>query len=89
MVNMIYTEMCVGCRSCEIACSYHHRKIFSSRISSIEVQRFERDGKFGIVLHRQAKNGRMACDGCKWCLNYCPFVARDELESILDGRKVP
>jgi len=28
---------CVGCRSCELACSYHHRKVFLPEISSIHI----------------------------------------------------
>jgi len=87
MINIIYTEKCVGCRSCEIACSYHHQKIFSRKKSSIEVGRLEGEGKFWVVVHRKAENGRIACVGCKFCLKYCPGVARDELEAILDGRK--
>ena len=86
MSAVIRTEKCVGCRSCEIACSYHHSKTFSRRIASIEVRRWESEGKFGIVLYQQAEDERMACDGCKFCLKYCPEVARDELEAILEGR---
>lgn len=88
MASIIYTEKCVGCRSCEIACSYHHRKNFSRKIASIEVRRWEGEGKFGIVLHRQAEDGHIACDDCKFCLEFCPWVARDELQAILEGKIV-
>jgi ferredoxin len=85
MPGMIHTEKCTGCRSCEIACSYHHRKIFSRKIGSIEIKRWEKEGRFGIMLYRQAQDERMACDGCKFCLKYCPEVARDELKAVLEG----
>lgn len=41
-------------------------------------------GKFGIVLHRQNEDGRLACDGCGLCLRFCPLEARDELRAILE-----
>ena len=88
--TIIYTENCVGCRACELACSYHHRQIFPRKITSIEVQRKGREGKFGIILYRQAKDGRMACDcaeGKELCLNYCPPIAHDELKVILKRKE--
>ncbi len=84
MLNVINTEKCFGCRSCELACSYHHKKLFRPAISSIEVRRWEKMGKFGIVLHRQNEDGRLACDGCGLCLRFCPLEARDELRAILE-----
>jgi len=81
--DVVYTEKCVGCRSCEIACSYHHQKVFSRTIASIEVKRWEKVGKFGIVLHRQNEDGHLACDGCGFCLGFCPEEARDELKALL------
>lgn len=86
MQEVIYTEKCTGCRSCEIACAYHHSRIFSRKIASIEVRRTEEEGEFGIVLYRQPENGHIACDcadGDEFCLKYCPEVARDELRSII------
>jgi len=89
MPVVFYTEKCVGCRACEIACSYYHRKIFSRKIAtSIEVKRRPKEGKFGIVLHRQTENKYLACDcteGSEFCLKYCPDTARNELKAILKG----
>lgn len=88
MPATISTEKCVGCRTCEIACSYHHQKIFSRKIASIEVLRQEKEGKVSIVLYRQAEDGHRACDcdkGDEFCLKYCQEIARDELKAILDG----
>lgn len=83
MQDIVYTEKCTGCRSCEIACSYHFKKIFSRRLAGIEVKRFEAEGKFGIILYRKSEDGHIACDNCEFCLRYCPIVARDELKSII------
>lgn len=86
MPIIVYTEKCVGCRTCEIACSYHHRKVFSRKIASIKILRWEKEGKFGTVLYRQDEDGRIACDNCKFCLNYCPEIAREELEAIIERK---
>ncbi|UCE35790.1 MAG: 4Fe-4S binding protein [Deltaproteobacteria bacterium] len=32
--EVIWTEKCTGCRSCEIACSYHHRRVFSRKFAN-------------------------------------------------------
>ena len=32
-------ENCTGCRACELACSYHHTKVFSRQRGSITVLR--------------------------------------------------
>ena len=90
MQNVFWTERCTGCRNCEIACSYHHMKIFSPEISSIDVQKRE-EGKFVIVLYTQAKDRHMACD-CKsddeFCLKYCPVVAKGELGDIMKRKRI-
>lgn len=89
MQNVVWTGKCTGCRNCEIACSYHHRKVFSPEIASIEVRK-RGEGEFGIVLYLQAEDGHMACDcehGYEFCLKYCQVVARDELKDILESRK--
>jgi len=90
MQNVVWTEKCTGCRNCEIACSYHHNKVFSPEIASIEVRKRE-EGEFGIVLYLQAEDGHMACNcesGNEFCLKYCQVVACDELKDILERIKV-
>ena len=87
MATIINTEKCTGCASCEIACSFHHRKLFSKRNgTSIEVKRWPKEGRFGIVLYNQTENRHISCD-CNeddwFCLSYCPDIARDELKAIL------
>jgi ferredoxin len=86
MLEVIDTKKCVGCRSCEISCSYHHQKRFWPAISSIEVKRQEKAGKFGIVIHYQNAGERIACDGCGFCLEFCPAETRNELRDILEKK---
>jgi ferredoxin len=82
------TEKCTGCRNCEIACSYHHTGNFSRKAGSIKVERLEKEGKFRIILWLQNQDGRLGCDGCGFCLNYCPPIALDELKAILSAQQV-
>ena len=83
------TTGCAGCRTCEIACSYHHQKVFSPSISSIEVtDRPEKLG-FAVSFYIASANGHLACDRCKGedeplCLKYCSVLMRDELKAILE-----
>ena len=86
MSDAFETEKCVGCRSCELACSYHHKKMFWPAISSIEVRRWEKTGRFSIVLHQRDENGRKACDGCGLCVEFCPSGAQEELRTILQRK---
>jgi len=75
---------CTGCRTCEIACSYHHKKVFNPKIASLEVQRNEVDGTMSVMLYRQLpqeiKRLRLPCDACigepePFCVKYCPTGA--------------
>ena len=36
MVEVI-VDKCVGCCTCEIACSYHHKQCFNTKFSSIRI----------------------------------------------------
>ena len=88
MPVVIDTTKCTGCRACELACSYHHRQIFSPSIASIRVQRCDVKGDFQVKLvrYQQAEDGHLACDcagGNEFCLNYCSATARSELEALL------
>ena len=92
MVNKVTFEAagCGGCRTCEIACSYHHKKVFSPSLSSIEVtDRLEEPG-FTVSFHLASTNSHLACDGCKGedeplCLKYCSVSMRERLKAILQG----
>ena len=89
MESAVNTEHCTGCRACELACSYHHRKIFSPSISSIHIKKDEEEVEFGITIYRKPEKGHLACncpEDDKFCLNYCTEKARDELNAIIEGR---
>lgn len=83
------TTKCTGCKTCEIACSYHHSKTFCPQIASIEIRRREHAGEFGIALYHYAQNKHLACDcpsGDEFCFKYCPVISREELKDILRGK---
>ena len=82
------TENCGGCRSCELACSFHHRKVFQPGIASIEIKATPHPFGFIATLYRQSMEGHMACDRCRglsvpMCIQFCPASLRDELENLL------
>ena len=82
------TKYCTGCRTCEMACSYHHKGIFSPSISSIEIVDKPKELGFGITFHIDPDNSHLACDGCQGlgeplCVKYCPAIARSELKELI------
>jgi Fe-S-cluster-containing hydrogenase component 2 len=84
------TKDCTGCKTCAIACSYHHRAVFSLGLSSIEIKDRRQEGKFAIVFYKRDEDGHLGCDKCKGeeellCMKYCNFLARDELRTFLDA----
>lgn len=76
---IIEKEKCTGCRACEIACSYHHKKIFNPRISSIDISRSVKEGSVSITIYRDLEINRtdhLLCDDCvtesnPLCVKYC------------------
>ena len=63
---------CTGCRMCELACSFHHKSVFSPELSSIKVSRNNRTGEIQIFLDS-------TCDLCQeedlQCVKVCCFGA--------------
>ena len=77
---------CGGCRTCEMACSFHHRGEFVPAISSIGILEKVNEPGFLVVLREKNEGEGMACDGCRGlnvplCLEYCE--KREDLEKIL------
>lgn len=65
--------LCFGCRTCELACSFHHTGFFAPEQSSIRVSRSNQTGV--ITWHLNS-----SCDGCKeegipLCVRYCSYGA--------------
>ena len=82
--HKVDTEKCIGCRACEIACSYHHRRVFNPRMASLEIQATEESPYISVVLYEdmspQQREGRFPCDHCRMesealCIKYCPVGA--------------
>lgn len=87
------TRTCTGCRTCEIACSFHHSGVFQPSIASIEITGSPKEG-FKILLYTTIHDGHMACDGCPrlenpLCVAFCPLVAREELTKLIGGSRTP
>jgi Fe-S-cluster-containing hydrogenase component 2 len=83
------TEGCVGCRTCQLACSYHHKGVFMPSASSIEIKDQSKDLGFEVSFYTQAENGHLACDQCQGleeplCVEYCNVLMRDELWALLN-----
>jgi len=71
---------CSGCRVCEVVCSFHHRKVFSRKISSIAVRRDERKGEFEPKIFTNAEGKRLPCNLCRGeksplCVRFCSTKA--------------
>jgi len=72
---------CGGCRTCEIACSYHHIGEFAPSISSIKIlNKVDGVGYHVLFLEEDDESGR-ACDGCAVLeIPYCVEVCKQEEE---------
>lgn len=73
------TEACYGCRTCELVCSFHHKKVFSPELSSIRVSMNNRTGVINWSIDS-------SCDSCKGesrplCVGYCIYGALREVKS--------
>src|SRR4030042_3910750 len=77
---------CGGCRTCELACSFHHTGEFIPSVSSLRVlDREDGPGYRGLLITESCGEG-IACDGCKnldvpLCMEYCKEM--DDLGKIL------
>ena len=77
---------CGGCRTCEMACSFHHTAEFAPAVSSFIVLDKEEGPGCEVMLMTESAENRMACDGCEGldiplCMDYCR--ESDDLFKIL------
>ncbi len=66
-------KVCSACRMCEMACSFHHKGVFSPESSSIKVFRDNIEGEIGLAIDS-------TCDLCPGeerplCVKYCVYGA--------------
>ncbi len=71
--------VCHGCRTCEVMCSFHHRKEISPEHSSIHVGRENATGSVDWSIDA-------TCDGCAdeehpFCIQYCLYEALQRVPS--------
>ena len=77
---------CGGCRTCELACSFHHTQEFVPSISSLKVLDKKAGVGYQVWLAIENCGESIACDGCKGlevplCMEYCKEM--DDLGKIL------
>ncbi len=77
---------CGGCRTCEMACSFHHKGEFIPSLSSIKILNKENEAGFRVLFVEKGDGGNLACDGCReldvpLCMQYCK--ESEDLEKIL------
>ena len=69
------SEMCTGCRLCEVACSFHHGRVFDPSQASIKIERDDTKGTISITI-------LSTCDKCQneeepLCVTFCDRDALD------------
>lgn len=67
---------CGGCRTCELACSYHHEKSFNPSKSSLRVLDKDDNKGYIVEIYEKDTGGAHACDGCEGleiplCMDVC------------------
>ena len=77
---------CGGCRTCEMACSFHHTGEFAPALSSLVVLDKEDGPGCEVLLTKENDGQRIDCDGCEGleiplCMEYCR--ESDDLWKIL------
>lgn len=78
---------CGGCRTCEIACSFHHKGEFSPSASSIQIIDKKQTSGYEVSISEINDGLTIACDRCHGlpvplCVEYC--TKKDELLKGLD-----
>lgn len=81
---------CGGCRTCELACSFHHTGEFIPTSSSLKVLEKTEGPGYVVILKGEAGGSSRACDGCEGvdiplCIEYCREM--DDLYKILEEFK--
>jgi Fe-S-cluster-containing hydrogenase component 2 len=90
-ILILETKNCTGCRACEIACSFHHKTVFSQSLSSIQIHELPQRKGFNLSFFLKPKGKHLSCDGCvglkvPFCVKYCNPLMRSELSEIIKGK---
>ena len=74
---MIKPEKCIGCRTCELVCSFGHDQAFNPRNANVTVMAYEEAAINIPVMCLQCE------DPC--CLEVCPVgaISRDEIGAVV------
>jgi len=80
------SELCSGCQTCQLACSFHHTKTFWPERSSIAVSRNPQDGTIKWRI-------KPTCDKCvgedePLCVKYCMYGALQVLNENAKEQEV-
>ena len=70
---IIDPDLCIGCRTCELACSMHHSGLMSPELSSIQVRRCNRAA--AIVWEVLSSCDLCAGEEGPLCEKYCAAEA--------------
>jgi len=78
---------CGACRTCEIACSYHHTGLFRPSVSSLKILDKEKGPGHSVLLIGEDDGQSKPCDGCKGmeeplCMEVCK--EKEELKKIIE-----
>jgi anaerobic carbon-monoxide dehydrogenase iron sulfur subunit len=64
-------DKCIGCRTCELVCSYHHKKCFNPIFSSIKIN-FKDNYDINITILDTCDYNREEDPSC---VKFCPVNA--------------
>ena len=85
---------CGACKTCEIACSFHHTGEFKPSVSSIKIVSKRCDAGFHVVLIEKDDGELKGCDFCSgldvpMCMEYCKEseALSEFLEALRDRTK--
>lgn len=78
---------CGGCRTCEIACSYHHTGTFKPAVSSIKILEKKRGPGYSVLLIEDYNGQSNPCNGCKGereplCMEVCS--EKEKLKKMIE-----
>jgi Fe-S-cluster-containing hydrogenase component 2 len=76
-VLVVDGDKCIGCRVCELVCSFVHYKEYNPKISFIRVLKNEEMGIYIPVLDVRCD----LCGGEEKCVKYCPSDALEFVDT--------